>query len=1083
MSRQRGGRISHRDLKPANVLCVDGEIKVVDFGIAAQAVQAAKLRGTAAGTVLYMAPELLLGQQPSVESDLYAVGVLGYELLTGHFPFDHANRTRLLAQVLGTSADVTLADDLAEMFNSVPHVDEDEHEPSDSQVARFEARLQVLEPPLQALLRRLLARNPAQRYQDAATVLLDLNQLLDEPLAVETAQLRESFLRASRLVGRDAEVARLLAAIGEAVAGRGSGFLLAGESGVGKSRLLAEARAAALVAGMLVVRGQAVAAGGQPLQLFISVLRHLALYSELSDLAAGVLKTVLPELPALLGRAIPEAPVLDAQATQSRLRAVAEGLLLQVAQPTLLVLEDLQWADSESLALLRRIAGALGGRPLLLVGSYRSDERPLLPGELPQLTVLPLARLNAEGVGELTRAIVGSAADNAELTALLLQETAGNPHFVIEAVRVLADSAGRLAAVGQHDLPAAQIIAAWGGMKEVLRQRLERVPEPARPLLRLAAALGTRLDLRVLQVLVPAPEPGLLALLMAAAAVAVLEVEDGSWRFAHDRLRERLLADLTAEARQELHRQLAGALEQVYGSEPGHAAQLAYHFAQAADPARCAHYAALAGAEALQAGALTEAVALLTKARELHARLDPPPLERARVLRLLASALWGLGRIGDSLPLMESALALLGAPLPPTGLRLGAALLGQSARQLWHRLRPAGALSALPSGERRQLLHELLQVILGSGEMYAWTGEQEKVLLGTLLSVNLAEELDDAPALVMLYAVMGFLGAVLGLPALRERYLAMAEARLGGLRDAKAELELHRITAALHLMTGEWGPARLRYDKAMVLARTLGNSPLYLFCLLQRATVAYWQAEYAAAEADATALLGEAQRDGFPQYEVWALGTLGSVLLRRGAWAQARRQLDAAHALAQLDQAKTARIFVAGQRAWVALQQGERSTAQQLAEAALHEIRATAQTGHGALEGYFGVVTTYLELAADAAPAARRRELLQVVQQALPGLHRYARLVPIGTARAALCQARFAELQGHWPLALKWLRRALRAAQSHGLPYDQALAHLAIGRLASTAALPARERPEPRLHLDAAERLLARCGAVAERPR
>lgn len=265
------------------------------------------------------------------------------------------------------------------------------------------------------------------------------------------------------------------------------------------------------------------------------MLRHLGLYSELSDLAAGVLKTVLPELPTLLGRAIPDAPSLDAQATQSRLRAVAEGLLLRVAQPTLVLLEDLQWADSESLALLQRVAGALGARPLLLLGSYRSDEQAQLPAELPQLTVLALGRLTAAGVGELTRAIVGTAGDSAELTALLLQETAGNPHFVIEAMRVLADSAGQLAPVGQAGLPVAQLIGAWGGIKEVLRQRIERVPAAARPLLRLAAVLGSRLDLRVLQVLVPAGGPGLAALLEAAAAVAVLEVDEGIGKLASTR--------------------------------------------------------------------------------------------------------------------------------------------------------------------------------------------------------------------------------------------------------------------------------------------------------------------------------------------------------------------------------------------------------------------------------------------------------------------------------------------------------------------------------------------------------------------
>jgi hypothetical protein len=366
--------------------------------------------------------------------------------------------------------------------------------------------------------------------------------------------------------------------------------------------------------------------------------------------------------------------------------------------------------------------------------------------------------------------------------------------------------------------------------------------------------------------------------------------------------------------------------------------------------------------------------------------------------------------------------------------------------------------------------------------MYAWTGDQEKMLFGTLFSVNLAEQLDDTPALVMLYAVMSFLGAVMGLPAMRESYLAMAEARLCGLGDAKAELELHRITAALHLMTGEWGPARLRYDKAMALSRALGNAPLYFFCLLQRATVAYWQADYAAAEADSMDVLTQARRDGFPQYQIWALGTLGAAELRRGAWAAADTWLTQAYELSLSDQARTARIFVAGQRALLALRQEQRDEARRLADQTLTEIRAVAQTGHGALEGYFGVLETYLELLETAPQSDPRGELLSVVKQALPDLHRYARLVPIGAARAALCQGRFEALRGKPGLALTAFRRGLRAAQSHGLPYDEALAHLWIARLARTAAPAAIETPEPRLHLDAAEGILRRCGAVASVP-
>src|SRR5207244_1642758 len=114
-----------------------------------------------------------------------------------------------------------------------------------------------LEAPLRSILERLLAKDPSQRYASADEVIAALSQAIDQPAPSETEAIRESFLQAAQLVGRDPELARLSTAIIDMMTGKGSAWLVGGESGVGKSRLLEEVRARALIRGALVLRGQA----------------------------------------------------------------------------------------------------------------------------------------------------------------------------------------------------------------------------------------------------------------------------------------------------------------------------------------------------------------------------------------------------------------------------------------------------------------------------------------------------------------------------------------------------------------------------------------------------------------------------------------------------------------------------------------------------------------------------------------------------------------------------------------------------------------------------------------------------------
>src|SRR5262249_44809074 len=151
------------------------------------------------------------------------------------------------------------------------------------------------------------------------------------------------------------------------------------------------------------------------LRLFAEPLSALCLEVSLDPLEASVLTTVVPELPTLLGREIPEAPALDGQAARLRLLQTLAAVLLRVARPTLLLLEDLHWAGEDSIELLRLLTAQLRRQPLTLIGTYRQEESPELPSLLPDARVLSLQRLDRAAVEKLSQSMLGTAHADAGL--------------------------------------------------------------------------------------------------------------------------------------------------------------------------------------------------------------------------------------------------------------------------------------------------------------------------------------------------------------------------------------------------------------------------------------------------------------------------------------------------------------------------------------------------------------------------------------------------------------------------------------------------------------------------------------------
>jgi len=569
----------HRDLKPSNILVVGMQVKVLDFGLAILRSDAHTLDDSISGTLAYIAPEILVGAPPSELSDLYAVGVIAYELLSGRHPFPAENAGMLVQDILAGQVSV--------------------------------AALEV-DDALAQVVARLMARAPEQRFRSADEAAAALAVAVGLPLPEETPAIRDSFLQAAHFVGREPELRQLTIALDAAIVGAGSAWLVAGESGVGKSRLLNELRTRALVKGALVLHGQGISEGRAAYSLWRDSLRALAVLADLDPLDLSVLKRVAPEIPTLLDRAIPDAPDLDAAAAQTRLFTTVGSALRRLGQPVVIVLEDLHWAGDEDLALLRWLSAQAAQLPLLLLGSLRDDERPDLPERLPEARILHLGRLSERAIAALSASMLGDAGRDPAVVSLLQRETEGNVYFLVEVVRALAEDAGRLEHIGQKTLPL-QVFS--GGIQQVVQRRLGRLPGAAHGLLRLSAVIGRQIDLDLLREV--ADDVYLDEWLTTCANGGILSVQDAVWRFDHDKLREGVLAELTDDARRALHAQAGELIELVYDADPRQVTALAYHWCAAARPEREQPHAARAGKQALELSAFGEAAHYLERALEL----------------------------------------------------------------------------------------------------------------------------------------------------------------------------------------------------------------------------------------------------------------------------------------------------------------------------------------------------------------------------------------------------------------------------------------------------------------------------------
>ncbi|MCC6613743.1 MAG: protein kinase [Anaerolineae bacterium] len=1015
--------VLHRDLKPSNVLVQNRIVKVVDFGLALFEGK----EDSALGTLPYLPPELLFGEAPDERTDLYAVGLIAHEMMLGNHPFESENRAHLIHNIV----------------NRVPD-------------------LSGMDPNLAIIVGRLLMKKPEHRYRRASDVINVLYTSLGMTPPPENRATRESFLQAAGLIGREDEIGLLAQALARTTGGHGEAWLIGGESGVGKTRLLDELRTMSLVRGVLVVRGETVSEGANPYSAWREPLRALALMADADEREAAVLKPILPNIGAIIGMDVPDAPPLDPEAAQTRLFSTIESMLHRLEQPLVIILEDLHFESGESLALVRWVARIAAGLPLLLLCSYREDERPGLPHELPQMQVLRLERLKDEQIGALSQAMLGEVGRDQRLVELLRRETDGNAYFVVEVVRALAEEAGDLERVTEINLHRRVLT---GGVRRILQKRLERVPPAAQPLLRLAAVVGQQINEAVLRQIAPDVDFDEWLTLCSDSA---LSVQDDRWIFAHAKLRELILSEIDADERRHLHRQVAEALIATTHDPGQEAAALTYHWAMAGDPTREGQYAALAGRHAYQNGAWDEAVTLLARAFTLRNAMGLTDLQAAQILRLEGDAHYRQGNLPEARRCLAQAAELLSWSVPAKN----SVFLRQLTRQVGHRLRP---FTPPRRSEDRNWLLETHRISMLEAEIAFLSNETMTMLVHGVAALNQAESAGISPELAKASANMCYAIGNIGQHVPASIYKRQARRVAEKVGDPSVQDFALRRTSLYDIGLGHWAEAQDALDRSMELADAIGDLQSREESIDFLASLLYYRGDFPRSRELFAQVQRSAMRTNSLLHHSWGLLGQGQNALRMGSLADAAGLLRNSIKVMEENRVNdiVTQIQAYGLLGVVELYRDNKDAAANLARSAVELINASEATGFALLEGYAGAAEVYLTLYEMTPPEAaeRRGQLIAPLNDMLGQLQSLAKNIPIAQPRSLLCAGWLAHLEGDHANGDARLRESVRQALRFDMPFEQGFALYHQGRwLAGDDPLRAQ-------HLDQACAIFTRLGA------
>ena len=667
-------RILHRDIKSDNIMVTtDGTVKVLDFGIAriGDLEESLSMTGEIKGTVEYMSPEQALGEELDGRSDIYSVGVVLYEMLTGELPFSGDSIYTIIAR----------------------HINDPPVSPMDMNAKA--------DPHLATLTMKALAKEPDDRYQSVDELLAALEQEgtpASQAEGIRAADVLAPFRAGSKdfycdLVGRETELRTLEAAFDRARDGQGGVVFIAGEAGVGKTRLASELQVYALEQGAWGLTGASYYRDTHtPYFPFMEALKEFFRNAPRKehDRIKRFIENDAPELRILvpfmgtrfgkMTQALDEADMSFLSGTdvaRYRLFEVITRVLQEIARtkPLVLLLDDFHWADTASLQLLHHIAAEIRHHPILLLITYRQEEletdedasvhplveliRRMSREDLGERMDLP--RLGADEIARMLEFILKRTSLSNELQDMIFQETEGNPFFIQETLKWLRDEKMLVERRGvwlmarqvtRPDIPER--------VYDVLIRRLDRLSEDQRELLQVAAVEGVQFRPDTLARVMDLNKIKLLRTLhRLEKTYQVISSVAGRYRFDHSKIRDVLYDEIPPELRQEYHRMIAECLEEAsQGGTDAVASELATHRYLAGDLAQAVPYLIRAGQDAERLFGLNEASRHYERALDAMDQIQMPQnRERVNLMLQTGRVKYRLGEWTIALKRFEAILS------------------------------------------------------------------------------------------------------------------------------------------------------------------------------------------------------------------------------------------------------------------------------------------------------------------------------------------------------------------------------------------------------------------------------------------
>ncbi len=549
----------HRDLKPDNIkLLDDGSVKLLDYGLMSQLGILAPSK--ISGTYYYLAPEVILGGVIDESTDLYSVGIIGYELLTGHRPFT-GNRKEILQGHL-------------------------------KRIPTEPAKLRPdISPSVNSILMKLMEKEKDWRYRNCAEALDDLQHLTGRPPGTgETAELRQGYLYSSKLVGRRAETEYFAGNINKLQVGKSSSIFVGSPAGMGKTRLLNEMKILSELEGIPSLHIDSLMAGDRIHGWTDSLVRQIQPLSDEAEIRRYGTSFPWVSDDTGMGTGVKN----DEEIAASVMEWIAS---ITQRSPLVLFLDDLHWMDIKSIGLLNQLIRQKERLKLLIVGSFRNDEvgktSPLWHTVEEELTeYLELAPLTPQQTRTLMENLLHPSPVSDEFSDYCFKNSGGNVFDLIEFLRYMITE-GHLTKSGmQWSEPVnPDSLSLPEKLEERLILRTSRLGEETRTLAGVASVLGDDLDLDSWHTVSAYEEDRFFQSIDELMRHQMMIKTNGHYQFGHDKIRAALYERLAENQRADYHLRVATFLEKRSAEDHGELIPtIARHFVAAKEREKAIRY-------------------------------------------------------------------------------------------------------------------------------------------------------------------------------------------------------------------------------------------------------------------------------------------------------------------------------------------------------------------------------------------------------------------------------------------------------------------------------------------------------------